>query len=304
MSAFWHWFVVIITLAFIAVMVWLFISTGRARVSSGTNEEGEETTGHVWDDDLAELNNPMPRWWLWLFYGSVIWALAYLVFFPGLGRFEGVLGWTSEGQYEQEMVRATAAFDERFSELVARPLDELASHPDALRVGRNIYAHNCSTCHGSDARGARGYPNLTDNHWIWGNDTNQVWTSISQGRQAVMPGFQASLEDEQITRTAAYVQKLGGQSVDEGLASAGKQHFDLYCAACHGVEGKGNPMLGAPNLTAGTYLYGGDIDSISHTIRNGRQGMMPGQLELIGEARARLVTAYVLSLRENGSDDG
>jgi cytochrome c oxidase cbb3-type subunit 3 len=304
MSAFWHWFVVIITLAFIAVMVWLFISTGRARVSSGTNDEGEETTGHVWDDDLAELNNPMPRWWLWLFYGSVIWSLLYLVFYPGLGRFDGVLGWTSEGQYEEEMARATAAFEERFGELVARPLDELSGHPDALRVGRNIYAHNCSTCHGSDARGARGYPNLTDNHWIWGNGTDQIWTSISQGRQAVMPGFEASLEDQEIMRTAVYVQKLGGQSVDESLASAGKKHFDMLCVACHGPEGKGNPMLGAPNLTAGTYLYGGDIDSIRETIRHGRRGVMPGQLELIGEARARLVAAYVLSLAEDGSGDG
>ena len=304
MSAFWHWFVVIITLAFIAVMVWLFISTGRARVSSGTNEGGEETTGHVWDDDLAELNNPMPRWWLWLFYGSVIWSLAYLVFYPGLGRFDGVLGWTSEAQYEEEMARATAAFDARFGELVARPIDELATHPDALRLGRNIYAHNCSTCHGSDARGARGYPNLTDDHWIWGDGSDQVWTTISQGRQAVMPSFDASLGDQELTRTAVYVQKLAGQSVDESLAAAGKRHFDRLCAACHGPEGKGNPMLGAPNLTAGTYLYGGDIDSLRQTIRHGRQGVMPGQLELIGEARARLVTAYVLSLGGGAGNDG
>ena len=116
MSAFWHWFVVILTLVFTAVMVWLFVATGRARVPSDTNAEGEETTGHVWDNDLAELNNPMPRWWLWLFYGSVIWSLIYLALYPGLGRFEGILGWTSEGQYETQMTQASEDFNERFGE--------------------------------------------------------------------------------------------------------------------------------------------------------------------------------------------
>jgi cytochrome c oxidase cbb3-type subunit III len=228
MSAFWHWFVVIITLAFIAAMVWLFIATGRARVPSGTNTEGEETTGHVWDEDLTELNNPMPRWWLWLFYGTVIWSLIYLVMYPGLGRYEGVLGWTSEGQYEEEMTRATEEFEQRFGELVALPLDELASDPDALRLGRNLFAHNCSTCHGSDARGARGYPNLTDGHWIWGGSTEQIWTSIHEGRQAVMPGFGSALNDQEVTRTAVYVQQLAGStSTDHGRCRQAPVRHDL-----------------------------------------------------------------------------
>jgi len=304
MSAFWHWFVGILTLVFTAVMVWLFVATGRARVPSDTNAEGEETTGHVWDNDLAELNNPMPRWWLWLFYGSVIWSLIYLALYPGLGRFEGILGWTSEGQYETQMTQASEDFNERFGELVARPLDELASHPDALRMGRNLFAHNCSTCHGSDARGARGYPNLTDGHWIWGGSSDQIWTSIYEGRQAVMPGFGESLDDQQVTRTAVYVQQLAGQSVDSTMATAGKRQFDMICAACHGAEGKGNPMLGAPDLTAGVYIYGGDLDSLRQTIRHGRQGVMPAQKDLLGEARARLVAAYVLSLdAEQGGND-
>jgi cytochrome c oxidase cbb3-type subunit III len=303
MSAFWHWFVVIITLAFIAAMVWLFIATGRARVPSGTNTEGEETTGHVWDEDLTELNNPMPRWWLWLFYGTVIWSLIYLVFYPGLGRYEGVLGWTSEGQYEEEMARATEQFEQRFGELVALPLDELATHPDALRLGRNIFAHNCSTCHGSDARGARGYPNLTDGHWTWGGSTEQIWTSIYEGRQAVMPGFGSALNDQEVTRTAVYVQQLAGLNVDQTMAAAGKRQYDMICAACHGADGKGNPLLGSPDLTAGVYLYGGSMDALRTTIRDGRHGVMPAQKDLLGEARSRLVTAYILSLNPNGSDD-
>ncbi len=310
MSAFWHWFVVIITLVFIAVMVWLFVATGKARVPSGTNKEGEETTGHVWDEDLTELNNPMPRWWLWLFYGTVIWSLIYLVLYPGLGNFGGVLGWTSEGQYAEEMERATAQFEERFGELSQRPLEELASHPDALRIGRNIFAHNCSTCHGSDARGARGYPNLTDGHWIWGGEVEQVWHSVYHGRQAVMPGFGGALNDQEVMRTAVYVQQLAGVPVDASLAAAGKRHFDMLCAACHGADGTGNPMLGAPDLTRGIFIYGGSMDDLRYTIVNGRQGVMPAQRDLLGEARARFVTAYVLSLNDdrggassNGSRD-
>jgi len=303
MSAFWHWFVVIITLAFTAVMVWLFVATGKAKVPSKTGSDGEETTGHVWDHDLAELNNPMPRWWLWLFYGSVIFSLIYLALYPGLGRFEGTLGWSSEGQYEEQMIRASAAFNDRFGGLASLPLEELSSQPDALRAGRNLYAHNCSTCHGSDARGARGYPNLTDDHWIWGGNADQVWTSIYQGRQAAMPGFAASLDDQEVTRTAVYVQQLAGQQVDSAMASAGKRHYDMLCAACHGPDGSGNPMLGAPNLTRGLYTYGGDLNNLRQTIRNGRQGVMPAQKDLLGETRSRLVAAYVLSLSADQSTD-
>jgi len=303
MSAFWHWYVVILTLGFTAGMVWLFVATARAKTPSGTNKDGDETTGHVWDHDLTELNKPMPRWWLWLFYGTVIWSLIYLVLYPGLGRFEGVLGWTSDGQYQQEVAQATQLFEERFGELIARPLDELARDPDAIRMGRNIFAHNCSTCHGSDARGARGYPSLTDGHWIWGGATEQVWTSISEGRQAVMPGFGQALDRQEVLRTAIYVQQLAGQPVDQTMAAAGKRHFDMLCAACHGSEGRGNPMLGAPDLTAGIYIYGSGQESIRQTIRDGRQGVMPAQKELLGEARTRLVTAYVLSLDDSREDD-
>ncbi len=303
MSAFWHWFVVIVTLAFTAGMVWLFIATGKTKVPTGTNREGQETTGHVWDEDLEELNNPMPRWWLWLFYGTVVFALIYLVLYPGLGRFGGLLGWTSSGQYQEERAAANEAFEARFGELVEMPLEELAQHPDALAAGRNLFRTNCSTCHGSDARGARGFPNLTNNHWIWGGEPDQVWTSVYYGREAVMPGFEGALSDSEITSTVTFVQQLSGQEVDETLAEQGREHFEMLCAACHMPDGTGNPALGAPDLTAGVFTYGGSVEDIGATIRQGREGVMPAQRELLGEARSRLVTAYVLSRNMNGSDD-
>ncbi len=303
MSEFWHWYVAILTLVFIVVMVWLFVSTGKAKVSTGQNEQGEETTGHVWDEDLAELNNPMPRWWLWLFYISVIFALAYLVLYPGLGRFGGTLGWSSAEQYDQEMVVANQNFEARFAALANEPLEILATNEEAIRVGRNLFAHNCSTCHGSDARGAKGYPNLTDDHWIWGESSDQVWHSIYLGRQAAMPGFGAALSDQDVTRVATYVQRLAGLNVDQTMAAAGKKQYDMICSACHGPQGLGNPMLGAPNLTAGVYTYGGTLDDIRHTIREGRNGVMPAQKDLLGETRSKLVTAYILSMQPKFEPD-
>ena len=303
MSAFWHWYVAALTLVFIVVMVWLFISTGKAQVPTGENEQGEKTTGHVWDGDLAELNNPMPRWWLWLFYISVIFALAYLVLYPGLGRYGGMLGWSSAEQYEEEMVVANETFEARFAALASEPLEVLANNEEAIRVGRNLFAHNCSTCHGSDARGASGYPNLTDDHWIWGSSTDQIWHSIYLGRQAAMPGFGAALSDQDVTRVATYVQQLAGLSVDQPMAAAGKKQYDMICSACHGPQGLGNPMLGAPNLTAGIYTYGGSLDDLRYTIREGRNGVMPAQKDLLGEIRTRFVAAYILSMQQETNVD-
>lgn len=302
MNPFWHWFVVLLTLGFIAATIWLLVATQRARVQSKKNAEGEETTGHVWDGDITELNKPMPRWWLWLFYGTIVWSLIYLVLYPGLGRYEGVLGWSQEGQYAQQMAHATERFEARFGELAALPLEDLVEHSDALRMGRNLFAHNCSTCHGSDARGTPGYPNLTDDHWIWGGEPEQVLTSIHQGRRAVMPPFGDALDDKGVTRTAVYVQQLAGQQVDGSMAAAGKRNFEQQCVACHGPDGTGNVHLGAPDLTAGVYTYGGGLDTLRETIRHGREGVMPAQKNLLGEARSRLVAAYVLSLSRNDND--
>jgi len=303
MSAYWHWFVVIVTLGFTAAMVWLFVATGRAKVNQPSSDD-EETTGHVWDEDLREYNNPMPRWWLWLFYGTVILSLLYLVLYPGLGRYDGTLGWTQEKQYEEQMAQAAEAFRAEFAELADQPLEQLVDNDKALRVGRNIYAHNCSTCHGSDARGAEGYPNLTDDHWIWGGSPQRVLGSIQNGRQAVMPPFGDVLGEQGVTRTAVYVQQLAGKSVDRSMAAAGEKLYQQNCAACHGPNGSGNVQLGAPKLTTGVYTYGGDLDTLRETISNGRNGVMPAQMDLLGEIRTRLLTAYVLSLSQQDDEQG
>ncbi|HLR86608.1 MAG TPA: cytochrome-c oxidase, cbb3-type subunit III [Wenzhouxiangella sp.] len=297
MTAFWHWYVVIITLAVTAALVWLFYGTSRMRVEETPDSEG--TTGHVWDEDLREYNNPMPRWWLWMFYISAIFSVLYLVLYPGLGRYEGVLGWSQEKQHDEQVARAAQDFESAYGELAALPVDELAQDSRALEAGRNIFAHNCSTCHGSDARGAEGYPNLTNNQWIWGGEPERVLETIQHGRQALMTPFGDMLSDQEITRTAAYVQQLAGRRADATMAAAGKKVFDMHCVACHGPDGTGNIHLGAPDLTAGVYTYGGDLNTIRTTIRSGRNGQMPAQLELLGEARTRLVAAYVLSLNQD-----
>ncbi len=298
MSAFWHWYVVIIVLGFTAGMVWLFIATSRASAPKQSGGEGDGTTGHVWDGDLREYNNPMPRWWLWLFYLSAVFVIVYLVLYPGLGRFEGTLGWTQEGQYEKHMARADAAFQERYADLAAQPLETLMRDEQALAAGRNVFAHNCSTCHGSDARGAEGYPNLADEYWIWGGEPERVLETIQSGRQALMTPFGDALGEQGVTRVAVYAQQLAGRPADATMAAAGKKIFEQNCVACHGPDGTGNIHLGAPDLTAGVYTYGGDLDTIRETVRHGRNGVMPTQMDLLGEIRTRLVAAYVLSLSE------
>ncbi|MEX0915132.1 MAG: cytochrome-c oxidase, cbb3-type subunit III [Wenzhouxiangellaceae bacterium] len=296
MSTFWHWYIIILTVGTLVATIWFLAWTSRLRIPSTTEEDGAETTGHVWDEDLRELNNPLPRWWLWLFWITIVFSIVYLVLYPGLGRYDGVLGWSQDRQYQQEMVRARSAFDERFGHFDDLSVTELAATPQAVEMGRNLFAHNCSTCHGSDARGAPGYPDLTDDHWIWGGDPAQIEHSVVQGRRAAMPPFGEALGEQGVTRTAVYVQKLAGKPVDETMADGGRRHFQQLCVACHGPEGKGNPQLGAPDLTHGVYTYGGDLDTIRATIRNGRSGVMPAQKELIGETRARLAAAYIVSL--------
>lgn len=299
MSAFWHWYIIIITVGSLIATIWFLIYSSRLRVPSTREEDGSETTGHVWDEDLRELNNPLPRWWLGLFWITIAFSIVYLVLYPGLGRYEGLLGWSQKDQYEQEMAAARAAFQQQFGIFDELSLTELAANPKGVEMGRNLYAHNCATCHGSDARGAPGYPNLTDEHWIWGSTAAQIEQTVVNGRRAAMPAWGAALGEDGVTRTAIYVQQLAGVPVDATMAAAGRQHYMQLCIACHGPEGKGNPMLGAPNLTAGVYTYGGDLDSIRATIRSGRNGIMPAQRELIGETRARLAAAYVLSMQQD-----
>jgi cytochrome c oxidase cbb3-type subunit III len=300
MTAFWSWFIALLVASNIAGCVWLLWYTAKRRA----NEPAEDATSHWWDDDITEYNKPMPRWWINLFYITIAFSIAYLAWYPGFGSFEGYGGWTSAKAHdadrddaEARMALALAPFDDK-------PLAELARDPQALAHGRAVFANHCATCHGSDARGARGFPNLTDRRWNWGGDADSILASVSHGRQAVMPPLAPALGSEQaVTETAVYVQSLSGKRVDASLAASGKQRFVMLCSGCHGVDGTGNVAMGAPDLTDDDWLYGGDFASIREAIVNGRNGQMPAHEPLIGPRRTRLVAAWVYSLSQPAGDE-
>jgi cytochrome c oxidase cbb3-type subunit 3 len=291
-SAGWSWFVIVFTVANILGCVWLLWWTGRRR--KGDRPESE-TTGHVWDGDLVEGNKPMPRWWINLFYITIVFAFVYLIYYPGLGAFAGVSGWTSRSKHEADVAAAQAKLEPILARFRGRPIAELAADPEATELGRSVFANNCATCHGSDARGARGFPNLVDSDWQWGGEPDTVLATVLGGRQAAMPPFGPVLGEDGVLAVAAYVGSLSGRRADAALAETGSAHFQTLCVACHGPEGLGNPLLGAPNLTDPTWLYGGDTATIVQTITNGRSGQMPAHAELIGADRARLAAAWILA---------
>jgi cytochrome c oxidase cbb3-type subunit 3 len=288
-------FVVIAVLANIFAGLWLIWWTNR-----GVKVAPQETT-HVWDEDLTEYNNPMPRWWLWLFILSIVFALAYLVFFPGLGNYRGLLNWTSVSEFAAEDTAAQGAFEQRFATDKDKSLLDLSNNPAAMTAARNLFALNCSSCHGSDARGAKGFPNLTDQDWLWGGSEQTVYQTIAQGRNNAMPGWGPVLGADGVEQVLAYVLSLSGRELKGPAASAnfvaaGKGRFTTMCSACHGADGKGNQALGAPNLTDSVWLHGGSVDDIRETITKGRSNAMPAHLGRLGDTKVRLLAAYVLSL--------
>jgi cytochrome c oxidase cbb3-type subunit 3 len=255
---------------------------------------------------LTEYNNPLPRWWLWLFVISIVFALGYLVLFPGLGNFHGVLNWSSAGQYASDDSAARQAMEARFAGFKDKTLAELSQDPGAMSTARNLFALNCSSCHGSDARGAKGFPNLTDQDWLFGGSEQAVLQTVSQGRDSAMPAWGAVLGHDGVEQVMAYVLSLSGRKAQElqdsaQALSAGGTQFATLCAACHGADAKGNQILGAPNLTDNIWLNGGTVDDIRNTITNGRTGHMPAHLERLGEIKVRLLAAYVLSLSQAAS---
>lgn len=293
MSSGWNWFVIIVTLVNILACWWLIIWASKKR----PDEVGEgEVTGHKWDEDLEEYNNPMPRWWLILFHLTIVFGLVYIVLYPGLGNYSGVLNWTQIGQYDEEAKAIHEAQAKRFAELGNLSPAELVKNEQVLLTGSRIFAANCSTCHGSDAGGAIGYPSLNDSEWQYGSDYNTILQSISDGRTGVMPSWQASLQDDGVKEVTEYVLQLSGQQADADLAAVGKARYNLFCTACHGPTGAGNPALGAPNISNDIWLYGGSREAITQSIANGRMGAMPAQKNLLTEEQMKLVAAYVTSL--------
>lgn len=295
MTTGWSLFVIILTIANILACFWLLRWTSKPRTASEKIGGGADT-GHVWDKDLREYNNPLPKWWLWLFYITIAFGLLYLAFYPGLGNFAGLGGWTQAGQYERERAAVEARAATLLAPLAALPVAELVNNEQAMSTAHNLFQQNCAQCHGSDGGGAVGFPNLRDANWQWGSDADSVVATIAGGRVAAMPPWAAVIGEPGVDEVVAYVQTLGDQPADATKAAAGQVHFQTLCSACHGIDGKGNPLLGAPDLTDQTWLYGGDAATIKQTVMNGRNGQMPAWGDKLGEQRVKLLTAYVTKL--------
>lgn len=292
-SEFWSWFIIIPTVLGLIFCVVLVV----ANITAPKSGEAE-TMGHVWDEDLKEYNNPLPKWWLNMFYITLAFGAVYLLLYPGLGSFAGLLGWTSKDRYENEVRAAEASFKPLYDAYLATPLDRLAGNPNAMGTAKRLFATNCAICHGADARGAAGFPNLRDPEWIWGDGDSEIKATIADGRTAVMPGWEAVIGTEGVEQVSEYVYSLTRDPLNPSFVDPGKQHYNTLCVACHGPEGKGNPALGAPDLTDGVWLYGGSLGAIRQSVEKGRFGVMPPFGEQLGESRIHLLTAYLNSIRE------
>ncbi|UCV15919.1 cytochrome-c oxidase, cbb3-type subunit III [Quatrionicoccus australiensis] len=289
-SDFWNLYVVVIVLASILACAVLLIVQGKATFTPG------KTMGHVWDETLEEYNNPMPKWWSWMFVITVVFALVYLALYPGLGNFKGMLGWTSGGQHQAEVAKMDATVKPLFDKYMAMDLKAVAADKQANEMGKRLYLTYCMQCHGADARGAKGFPNLTDADWLYGGEPDQIKETIANGRMGVMPPH-AQLGADTIKDVANFVRSLSGLQNDAVRAAKGKEVFaSAGCVGCHGPEATGMHAIGAPNLTDKVWLYGSSEATITETITNGRQNKMPAWKEFLGDAKVHLLAAYVLSL--------
>ncbi|KPK05549.1 MAG: hypothetical protein AMJ64_11425 [Betaproteobacteria bacterium SG8_39] len=295
-SGFWDVYIGLISLvSIIACAVFLKLQSVR-RIE--TKEGGTATTGHVWDETLTEYHHPLPRWWSWLFYLTVLFSLVYLLLYPGLGSWKGVLGWTQVGQLEAENARIEAKIGPLYAEFAAQDVPALAKSPEAMAIGQKLFLNHCAQCHASDGGGSRGFPNLTDKDWLWGGTPEAIKTTITEGRVGVMPPWGPVLGEEGVKDVAHYVMSLSGLASDSIRVARGKPLFAQTCVACHGPEGKGNPALGAPNLTDKTWLYGAGEAVITETIVKGRNNQMPAHKNILTPEKIHLLAGYVYSLSQ------
>lgn len=326
MTTFWSWYVTILSLGTIFALTWLIFGTRKGQ----RQETTEQTVGHEFDG-IEEYDNPLPKWWFMLFVGTIIFALGYLVLYPGLGNWKGLLpgydyldneaktpfatnvqiangqernaGWTGVHEWEKEMAKAEAQYGPLFAKYAAMPIEEVAKDEQALKMGGRLFASNCSVCHGSDAKGAYGFPNLTDNEWRWGGDAETIKTTILHGRQGMMPAQGPVIGEDGVRNVAAYVlTELAGRKLPEGVEAdieAGSKVFGTICSACHTPKGTGTPAMGAPNLTnPSAFIYGSSYAQLQQTIRYGRHGTMPTQEAFLGNDKVHLLAAYVYSLSQ------
>ncbi len=288
----WSIYVAVATLVSIAACLILLWVTARKKVVPSA----DNTTGHVWDEDLREANNPMPRWWMWLFVLSIVYSVLYLVAYPGLGSYPGELAWSTRGEHEAEVARAKSELAPLYAQFTARKPEELAGDANAMAIGERLFMNNCAQCHGSDARGSKGFPNLADNDWLHGGAPAKIVETIAQGRKGVMPPMAAAVGSaDDVKNVANYVLSLSGSPHDSLRAQLGKSKF-AACAACHGNDGKGNPALGAPNLADDIWLHGWGEPAIIAIITNGKTNEMPGQTGKLTEAQIHVLASYVWAL--------
>jgi len=296
-SEFWHYYIAAFTVLGILFTLWLLSNQTTKKLAAG---EEAELMAPTWDGDLRELNNPLPRWWMWLFYGSIFFAIGYLVLYPGMGKFAGTLGWTSFQEWQDDKDAVDKKFDEVMAPFKSQDLMAVAADPKAREMGQNLFMTYCSQCHGSSAQGGKGFPNLTDKQWLFGGTPDDIKATITGGRVAEMPSMKDAVGGEQGAKEVAnYVLSLGGKPHDAALAAAGKEKF-AACAACHGEDGKGNKAASFPDLTDDAWQYGGSEAAIVESILKGRKGGMPAQSQASGgalnDSKIHLLAAYVWGL--------
>lgn len=295
MSTFWSIWVIVLTLGVIFGCTGLLFYTRKFQAHQ---EETEETMGHSFDG-IEELDNPLPLWWFYLFLITVVFGLIYLILYPGLGNFKGLKNWTSTGQWEAEMAKAEQKFAPIFERYAQLSIEELKQEENAegLRIGQRLFANNCAVCHGTGGAGAKGFPNLADNDWLYGDTESAIKTSILQGRNGNMPNF-ANLGEQGIDDMTHYVLSLSALTHDTEKAARAEPVFAANCVACHMPDGTGFQALGAPNLTDDIWLYGGGVNDIKLTLRNGRMGVMPAFSNQLTEDQIHLLTGYIMSLSQ------
>ncbi|MCP5334959.1 MAG: cytochrome-c oxidase, cbb3-type subunit III [Oceanospirillaceae bacterium] len=295
LSPFWHFWVAAIV---IGTMVACFVLLHLTRKGQVNNETTDQTTGHAYDG-IEELDNPLPKWWYMMFAGTIVFGFIYIAIY-GVGNWTGLSNWSSHGQWEKEV----ATFNEKtapyYAEMNAKSVEELSKDPAALETGKRLFQSNCAVCHGSTAEGALGFPNLTDNDWLYGGAGDTIKTTILGGRNGAMParGLMPTMTDAQVSDIVAFLMSKSERVAEAGDKANGEALFAQACSACHGADAKGNQMVGAPNLTDNIWLYGGSEAQITFTIKNGRSGVMPAWAERLGEDKVHVLAAYVYSLSQ------
>jgi len=295
-SSFWPIFITVISVGGVigcALLLWL---TSKIKA---TSPNGDNTNGHVWDENLREMNNPLPRWWVWMFIITIVFSLFYFAAYPAIGTYAGKLGWTQVTQYEQEMEAANKTIAPLYAKFAAMPIDQLATNPEAKAIGERIFMNNCAQCHGSDAHGSRGFPNLTDKDWIHGGSPEKITETLTNGRVGMMPPMAAAVgTEDDVKNVANYVLSLSNSNHDATRAAAGKEKFAV-CAACHGADGTGNQAIGAPNLADNIWLHGAGEEAIIKRINEGKVNQMPAQGAKFSPEQIHVLTAYVWGLSNN-----